>query len=490
MANSYSAPDFDIDTDATITELETLKGSALALTDKIWIVAGATVTADKSFSCLQIILGTTSGGAAGAGQRYGHFSATVGGIKITFAGATWNTSGIFANPTSADASSKDCSTTIQGEAGNLIELVNDGEADDNTKSYSIAHYYGTPNISYADIRYAYDWVVYLYGFYTERTNATTMKLDHNVVYAGARSSQGDLVVFGWSGDKDMKLDIDVSYTEFHGNPAVGSRILEMSGDYIGTGSIDWTGLKLITNANMEMTPFARFSLGKTGDGEQTCGLARTILGRVDNSPTKTVPTTPAATDPVTSGDLTITWANKASYSSGDLVYVYNNSGDSVLGILDATDGTGTITGLTNDQEYTMYLKASSDNYIFSSATSTFTGTPTAGANPTNTGTFTASRIANQNGLKVDISGLTLTNATHVYGYIRAGSTPTTSDNTYLAAVADPSDTYIYFTRDADGTQLKAGTDYYVKVEAVIESTQAVNSNEDTATVVGFLELAD
>jgi hypothetical protein len=66
MANAYSAPNFDIDTNIDEAGLATLKGSPVATTDLIYVYGGAKVTLGVAgnFACLDIYLGDNSAGTA------------------------------------------------------------------------------------------------------------------------------------------------------------------------------------------------------------------------------------------------------------------------------------------------------------------------------------------------------------------------------------------------------------------------------------------
>ena len=143
MANAYVNPDFDIDTDIDVAGLTALKGGAPALTDNIWIVNGATVDLNANVSLLQIFLGETSGGAAGAGQRYGHVQCLTAGVTITFGGAAnADNSGIWSNPAGADASSANSTVRFEGVAGNLVALTNNGDAMNVARRWCMYMMYG------------------------------------------------------------------------------------------------------------------------------------------------------------------------------------------------------------------------------------------------------------------------------------------------------------------------------------------------------------
>jgi len=90
----------------------------------------------------------------------------------------------------------------------------------------------------------------------------------------------------------------------------------------------------------------------------------------------TTPSTVTATDPGTNYRLAVAWTNAASYGPSDMMYCYNNSGNGLLGIALASAGTMTITSLTNNTAYTVYLKATYNAVSFSSASNTATATPT------------------------------------------------------------------------------------------------------------------
>ena len=70
MANTYVAPNFDIDTSCNVADLITLKGSAIATTDLIYISNAATVTAEQNLSILSFYFGDNVAGTAGT--KTGH----------------------------------------------------------------------------------------------------------------------------------------------------------------------------------------------------------------------------------------------------------------------------------------------------------------------------------------------------------------------------------------------------------------------------------
>jgi len=83
VANSYSAPDFDIDTDVDEAGLVTLKGGALASTDNIYVYNSARVTLDtaSSIDLNKIYLGDNSAGTAAT--KIGYCTITKAGYTIT-----------------------------------------------------------------------------------------------------------------------------------------------------------------------------------------------------------------------------------------------------------------------------------------------------------------------------------------------------------------------------------------------------------------------
>jgi hypothetical protein len=62
--NSYSAPNFNIDTSTNVAGLATLKGSAPAATDILYIAESAKVTFESDCSLLKVYQGDNSGGTA------------------------------------------------------------------------------------------------------------------------------------------------------------------------------------------------------------------------------------------------------------------------------------------------------------------------------------------------------------------------------------------------------------------------------------------
>ena len=378
MALTYVAPNFDSDVDFDVADATAVKGGAPAAGDKFWVVAGATFTVESDLACLQVILGRTSAGAAGAGNRYG-LVVQNGGTKITFDGAAAITdSGIYVNPTSADASSKGCKVTIPGTSASKAQWDVSVQWDTNYR-FQLHMRYGYCDIDYLQILANTSYTSGVYQIVTHphtiyAPEGVTFKINHAefphiygiAVYLGANTN----------GDRNLPFEAKYCIMDTYSD---WTHIFICDNCYgtISSGDIDFTGFTWISNSASSYNKI----IFRTFIQKFPLYISNNRASFVNNLPTQVVPTNPAATDPGTNGDLTVTWANGASYTAGDKVFVYNNADDSVLGILDATAGTGIITGLTNGVEYTMYLKATSDNYNFSDETATFTGTPTA---PNNT----------------------------------------------------------------------------------------------------------
>lgn len=95
------------------------------------------------------------------------------------------------------------------------------------------------------------------------------------------------------------------------------------------------------------------------------------------------PTTPAdfaLSDVGDGSSLTASWSNAGSYSPGDKMLIFNNATKALLASLDADAGSGLVTGLTVDTEYTM-LAAADDGDRWSEDSGTDTATPTLSGAP-------------------------------------------------------------------------------------------------------------
>ena len=107
----------DVITDTILSEM----GSPPIAGDTIYVSRGAMFDIDQDLACLLIRLGEESGGASPANERYGIVTQRPG-TKITFDGAASITaSGIYCNPASADASSKNNKVYIPGLSANVAE---------------------------------------------------------------------------------------------------------------------------------------------------------------------------------------------------------------------------------------------------------------------------------------------------------------------------------------------------------------------------------
>lgn len=359
MANSYSAPNFNIDTATNVAGLTALKGSAPALTDNIYIYNGVTLTVESALSCLKIYLGQTSAGAAGAGNRYGILTVNAG-VTVTFAGNATNTnSGIQSNPTTADASSLNCALNILGTSASHVVFTNDGNANDTNKKYCISMVYGSLNIDYLDVNYAYSNV--FPSFPGNTTRAAVGSVAKHVTLSTSAANQ-DLFNCGLA-TVDLAHDLRFSTMDisFNGNFRVA---VFNSADFASGGSVDISGWAT------KGTPSPADFVPCVFEGSVQYGGAYKA-SYLDIRPTIIVPTGLAFTNPGTGGELRFTISNAASYASTDEIVIYNSVGDTLMGCIPISRynslGYGLISGLTDGQAYTLYSKATSDNATYSAA---------------------------------------------------------------------------------------------------------------------------
>lgn len=177
MGNSYSAPNFNVDTPGTtITALETLKGSAIAESDLIYFYGGATdemLILDKSFICKQIIRGRTSAGAAIAGKRGGIMVINRGIMIESLGDATNTNSGFNSNPTSPDASS--LGEAIRHDGDYSTVWTRKGDTYLSTSRFTFEIRYGWLNVRKLVVRNTHLAVISNLG-----TNAT--RTDNNHIF--------------------------------------------------------------------------------------------------------------------------------------------------------------------------------------------------------------------------------------------------------------------------------------------------------------------
>ena len=389
MANSYVDPNFNIDTSCNVAALATLKNGAPDADDKIYVYNGATLTVEQALACLIISLGETSAGAAADGQRRGNITINAG-QTITFTGnATATNSGLKVNPASAPGTaleSKSCTLTILGTAGSPSVFTNSVGAFNSSNRYMVQMYFGVLVAGTLTMNYASTGSgasSFIFPASATYTTATSFVFDGINVATGNTASQ--MVIGDWCANAATtsidygRLNIDQSGVSVTGGsftphtPTAGLR---------GSGQIAWRGViyKSATHATSSLLFLPRFNA--SGSAAYLYFSAGKVDGTNDVRPTILVPTTLAAADSGTDGELTITWANGGSYAAGDEVIVYNSVGNAILGRLDATAGTGKITGLTNGNPYTVYAKASRDNFVFSAATAN-----AGAATPTDTAVF-------------------------------------------------------------------------------------------------------
>ncbi len=137
MANSYAAPNFNIDTSGNLSDIETAVGHVCVATDVINIYNNATLTVDVSRSCLIIKLGETSTGDPGAGLRRGNVTFNAG-ITTTFDGnATATNSGIKSSPAATNTETKSNTLSILGTAASPTVFTNAAGAYSATNRWMI-----------------------------------------------------------------------------------------------------------------------------------------------------------------------------------------------------------------------------------------------------------------------------------------------------------------------------------------------------------------
>jgi len=489
MANSYSAPNFNIDTNCTLDDLWTLKGSAPAYTDYLYIAEEAEVTqgsgeSQTELQILQIILGEFSSGAATASKRYGKLTIDKAGFTIKFAGdaSSRQNSGIWCDPASADASSLKNMVTLTGTSGSGITLQNQGGAFDDNEQWCCEFQYGLIALDYVEMIGAKDYFILARADST-KTDATELQLDH-VTITDISGNDTFLQLL-----QDATIPVYIRDFAMTGTNASSHDIMLMSGGLIG-GIFD--GVEIYGKVTGTSEAFSLFS-----DVDMDAGKTYYFRGLdwhidEDSLPPTTLPTNFAVTDQGSGGDLLFSWDNGASYRSkgngdavNDMVFIYDNSDDSIVGVALARDGSIEIGGFTDGVAFTAYAKASSDGYYFTSVTSTDSATPTAGTTPTFDDT-SVTVTDNQNGtLQVSFDA-----GTDVDHYEISVHTSSMGDAATIAAhrVAcvdeDSSSSYsIPVCALEDGTVLSAGTTYYVNVQAVSSTATADGNTTNVSKMV-------
>jgi len=422
VANSYSAPNFNIDTSTNVAGLTALKGSAPALTDKVYVYNGATLTIEQNLSILLISLGETSSGAAGAGNRYGYLTVNAG-VTVTFAGDPSNlNSGVKSNPASADASSRGIVLTINGASGSNAVFTNDGDALATGKRWQFYMIYGSVQADYLTARFPYH-TLFVISPIAGYTTASSMKIDH-LTATGFAVAAGSVVQFY----ANCSIPVSLRFWDITGDSSVVG-INMSSWSYLAAGgSIDNTGLKITGNgttaytlANVRHTPSATPGYS---DGFR--------LGLADTRPTQVVPAGLALTDPATNGELRATITNAGSYASTDMLRFYNNTGDVLLasGTIAQynADGYAKICGLANGTTHTIYAKATSDGFVFSAASGTATATPTQAPAATAPSGLTLADAETSGELDFTISN---------FGGLQAGATLVFHDASHAAVASAP-----------------------------------------------------
>jgi hypothetical protein len=383
--NSYSAPNFNLDTSTNVAGLTALKGSAPALADKIYIYNGATLTVESALAILLISLGETSSGAAPAGQRVGHLAVNAG-VHVTFAGAaSAANSGLKSNPASAAAESK--GSTFNYSAGTAAApVVFDNQLGTPSSSYQwqIAFNYGV--IAAGTLAVKNTWGTPFNPIPWSTGYTTAAGLDFGTLsFVGLNTAGGaNPYLFLSSGSSNTTLPInlgDLTVDLAGMGDAAMVWLLATSSGHAYNVNLTRRSLKVLPAAANRVHLYDLDIRPVPGGASMYCPANR--VSAADIRPTRVAPANLAAADPAASGELTISWTNAASYAAGDLLVVVNNAGGAVLGYLDATAGSGRIAGLTNGQSYTVKARATSDPAagIFSAYSNTAAATPTAGAEP-------------------------------------------------------------------------------------------------------------
>jgi hypothetical protein len=380
-SNSYSAPDFDLDTDVNVAGLTALKSGAPALTDKSWIVNGATLSIEQSWSHLQVKLGVTSGGAAGGSQRYGFIDFTAPGTTTTWAGAAAAiNSGINLDPTAADASSNDSRILVSGGTlASPVVMTNDGDAFDTGKRWQLYIHYGGFDIEHLTARAPSQSLILGWWMNSGKNSIAQNVCNHLIV----SDTPGVGIFHHQSFAEDIPLQ-----ARFLTALVVANTVYGFDDTFLASASgfeADFEGWKCVANATGIFVPWRpqlRHQTSYGGQGHYT---------HTDNRPTEVVPTGLALTDDASGETLRATITNIASYANEDLLYFHNNSGGALLAVctkaqyvaatIEKPANSCMIPGLADTTEYTVYATASSNGFIFSDASSTATATPTIGGAP-------------------------------------------------------------------------------------------------------------
>ncbi len=372
MANAYSGGNFNIDTGTNVAGLTTLKGSAPALTDAIYIYNGATLTVESALSVLKIYLGQTSSGAAGAGNRYGILAVNAG-VTVTFAGnATATNSGIQMNPTTADASSKGCQLNINGTSASRVIFTVDGGALDANKRWIINQLFGQCNIVFADFRLSYGSPITL-ALTTTRSNSGCIVTDCLFDALGSATAANLSISLSFL---TIDLQGDFRRNTFNiSGPA--NQYLLGNGQYAfaSGGSVDYTG-SVFTGATSGLLLIAT---------KQDPKYMNLRFAYSNIAPTTTIPTTLAFTD-LADGTVKVTVSNIASIAATDMLVVFDASNNRRYSIsrtryeaaLDRKPANcGIIAGVPLSAMTGWYAQYTSDNSNFSASSAVAdTVTPT------------------------------------------------------------------------------------------------------------------
>jgi hypothetical protein len=375
---------FDIESSDVVgvTALRALKGSDITETESVYISGGRTLTIQTGevLAIKLIIEGDNSQGAAAAGQRFGVLTCQAGS-QVTYTGdASAANSGIIMNPSSADASSKDCRVNINGTAAQPVIFTNKGNAYSASQLWSINNSWGTVAAKF--FQFKWNCGSLTAGIFTplninsDRTTAIECVIDDGYCIGNlsfAYLSDASASTSGLIPLKIRRLTWDCETTGLANNIVCDVVYIIYTCVIYRHSSfyVDMTDLKYAKTANTNGLSFYPLQFSNSNSDGTSFYLNRYVINHSNAIPnTVLVPTGLATTDTNIGQSLSLTISNIASYGSTDFFEVAKADGTVVARFSKAryvAQGNVAYTTpiLQNGTAVQLKIRATSDNLNYS-----------------------------------------------------------------------------------------------------------------------------
>jgi hypothetical protein len=373
------------------------KGAAWATTDTYTVTMGATLTRSTNITVLQGRQGDTVTGAqayavqgaigvASATYRYG-YEVVNAGVTVTWTGnVTATNSGYIQNPTTADTSSKSCRITPNGASGNAVTFTSGNDTYNDNTRWSWNAYYGgiTSGCGYV-ILHGWQYNAYAIQMGAGTTYTTQTELSYPNWTVTFRSSAAGYFVSQIGTGLNLGLTFtSLDFTILALTSSAAAFLLNPT-SYATGWFVRWPRLKMLANA------YSHFVYGLAQNAAITVYAYNDGIYYDDARFSEATPTTFAVADRGTGGELTVTVsaATIAALAPTDTLVFYDSGGNEIgscpvaaytAALYDKAANCWPISGFVNDTPYNgCYCKSTRDRILFSAASNTANGTPTAPA---------------------------------------------------------------------------------------------------------------